>query len=319
MNVLGIEIGGTKLQVAIGTREGRILELRAVAAEPERGARGILGQVESLVDTLLDESTADRPKAIGVGFGGPVESETGTVLVSHQVEGWEDIALRPWFEERFALPCRVENDSNAAGWAEFKIGAGHGARSMVYMNIGSGIGGAVVVDGRLYNGQGRGAGEIGHIWVTDLWAGLDAPGAPDKLENLCSAWSIERRFRDLAAIPRGTPLHNSTGGEASNITGPILAEAATAGDPLVLDHLNRIAEMLGMAIANVIDILHPERYVVGGGFAQIGEPLFNRLRATVDHRVIGPFRGRCEILPAQLEQNVVLAGALLLAPADGAC
>jgi glucokinase len=318
--VLGVEIGGSKLQAAVGTREGEILDLRTARADPKRGAPGIRSQIEALVRPLL-KSAGRRPEAIGVGFGGPVETATGTVLVSHQVEGWKDFALRPWFEERFGLPCLVENDSNCAGLAEHRRGAGRGTRNMVYMNIGSGIGGAIILNGELYNGQGRGAGEIGHTWVPNLWGQPTqrpdregGPETPDKLELLCSGWAIEQRLREVAAIPAGTPLHALTGGLPDRITGPIVAQAAARGDRLVLDRLDRISDMLGLAMANVITLFHPERYVIGGGFAQLGAPLFDRLRASVDRYVFGPFKGRYEILPAQLEQTVVIVGALLIAP-----
>jgi glucokinase len=184
---------------------------------------------------------------------------------------------------------------------------------MVYMNIGSGIGGAIVVNGALYNGQGRGAGEFGHTYVPDLWEpGENRP--PDKVELLCSGWAIERRLRETARMPRGSPLDALTGGDSRRIDGPILAQAAQFGDPVVLDGLDRISKMLGLAIANAIAVFHPERFVVGGGFAQVGEPLFDRLRAAVDRSVFAPFRGRYEILPAELGQDVVVVGALLLAP-----
>jgi glucokinase len=273
------------------------------------------------------------PESIGVGFGGPVDSASATVLLSHQVEGWRDFPLRAWFEERFGLPCRVENDSNAAGWAEYCCGAGRGARNMVYMNIGSGIGGAIIIDGRLYNGQGRGAGEIGHTQIPNLWPARfrrqspraktrnqtsDTYTAPlrrfDKLEHLCSAWAIERRLREIDTIPPRSPLANLTGGRTERITGPVIAEAAARRDALVLETLDRASEMLAIAVANVITLLHPERFVLGGGFAQLGEPLFDRLRPAVDRLVIAPFRGRYKLLPAQLQQNVVIVGTLLLAP-----
>jgi len=312
--VIGVEVGGTKLQVALGTRQGKIVRLRTERACPEAGAQGIRAQIESLVRRLLEEAGRNGPEAIGVGFGGPVDSAAGTVLVSHQVEGWSDFPLRQWFEDHFGLPCLVENDSNAAGWAEYRCGAGRGARNMIYMNIGSGIGGAIIIGGTLYNGQGRGAGEIGHTYVPNLWSTSKDEASADKLENLCSGWAIERRLRAIGQIPEGSPLAELTGGQIERITGPILAEAAARGDRLVLETLNCAAQMLGVAIANVVTLFHPERFVVGGGFAQMGEPLFERLRWAVEGHVFAPFRGRYEILPAQLEQNVVLVGALLLAP-----
>jgi len=312
--VVGVEIGGTKLQAAIGTREGEIIHLRTERAHPEAGAEGIRAQIEALVAALMEEAGSPRPAAIGVGFGGPVDSPSGTVLVSHQVEGWNDFPLRQWFEDRFGLPCCIENDSNAGGWAEYRCGAGRGCRNMIYMNIGSGIGGAIILGGALYNGQGRGAGEIGHTYIPNLWGKASTDRPFDKLENLCSAWSIERRVRQVDRIPARSPLHELTEGRPNRITGPVIAEAAERGDRLVLEMLGRVTDMVGLAIANVITLFHPERYVVGGGFAQMGEPLFERLRAAVERHVFAPFQGRYEILPAELEQNVVLVGALLLAP-----
>jgi glucokinase len=325
--VLGVEIGGTKLQAALGTRNGEIARLRTERARPEAGAEGIRGQIEVLVGNLIDSASGARPQSIGVGFGGPVDAESGTVLVSHQVEGWREFPLRAWFEERFGLPCRVENDSNAAGWAEFRCGAGRDCRNMIYMNIGSGIGGAVILDGRLYNGQGRGAGEIGHTWVPNQWpsflaahsaAGVSGGGeeAPfDKLEHLCSGWSIERRLaRAMDAIVEGAPLAALTEGDPARVTGPVLAKAIERGDALALEALDTASGMLGLAMANAITLLHPERFIVGGGFAQLGKPLFERLRKVADKHVIEPFRGRYEILPAALGQDVVVVGALLIAP-----
>jgi len=313
--VIGVEIGGSKLQAVLGTRQGEIVRLQTEQAHPETGARGIIGQVESLVRSLVEEAgTQHRPEAIGVGFGGPVDSSPGTVIVSHQVEGWSDFPLRQWFEDRFGLPCVVENDANAAGWAEYCCGAGRGVRNMIYMNIGSGIGGAIIVNGALYNGQGRGAGEIGHTYVPNLWDASKSEGPPDKLEYLCSGWAIERRLRSIEQIPEGSPLAELTGGQTDKINGPVIAEAAARGDQLVHAMLDRAAEMLGIAIANVITLFHPERFILGGGFAQVGAPLFHRVRAAVERYVFPPFRGRYEILPAHFEQNVVLVGALLLAP-----
>ncbi len=317
--VIGVEIGGSKLQAALGTRDGEILHILTERAKPEAGAGGIRAQIESLVSRVMSETgavygAAARAASIGVGFGGPVDAATGTTLVSHQVAGWENFALKDWFEKTFDIPARVENDSNAAGWAEYCCGAGRGAQRMVYMNIGSGIGGAVILDGVLYNGQGLGAGEIGHTYIPNLWAGADADRPFDKVENLCSGWAVERRLRQVDRIPPGSPLYEMTEGRPNRITGPVIAEAAERGDRLVHEMLDRITEMLGLAIANVITVLHPERFVVGGGFAQMGPPLFERLRAAVENYVFPPFRGRYEILPAQLEQHVVVVGALLLAP-----
>ena len=157
---LGIEIGGTKLQLAIGAGDGTpFVEFRRADVCPEEEAGGILRQIEPLGRELIDRH---RPTAIGIGFGGPVDAEDGRTIVSHQVEGWADFALAAWCRETFGLPTAISNDADAAGLAEALFGAGRGHRVVFYITVGSGIGGALVVDGRVY-GSGGIASEIGHL------------------------------------------------------------------------------------------------------------------------------------------------------------
>lgn len=312
--VLGVEIGGTKLQVALGRSDGMIEQIERGSVKVEEGAAGILAWLEKRVTAFLDKARQQNhpsPKAIGVGFGGPVESSTGRVLVSHQIHGWEGVALKQWFESRFGgLPTVVANDANAAGWAEYCRGAGRGTKNFAYINIGSGIGGALVIDGRLYDGQGRGAGEMGHTYAADWTAA--APGAVDKLEHLCSGWSIERRLR-RAEWPKDTLLWEFCGGEQATVRCVALGQAAYAGDAYAIHEVEHVAAALGVAVSNLITLFHPEKLALGGGVALMGEPLFNPLRRYVDRHVFGPFQGRYEIVPCALEESVVLVGALLLA------
>lgn len=312
--VIGVEIGGTKLQAAPGRADGRILDVRRQPVEAGWGALEILGWVLEAVATLRKSAggKGEEVSALGVGFGGPVDSAAGRVLTSHQVEGWSGFPLRERLSEATGLPTVVENDANAAGWAEYRAGAGRGTRNMVYMNIGSGIGGAFICDGRLYNGQGIGAAEVGHTHVPVWWGqGSDRP--TDNLENLCSGWAIERRVRRTWSPARGGPLAEIVEGDSQRITCALLAEAARRGDAFAREELDRVAHTLGIAVANVITLLCPERYVIGGGVALMGEVLLEPLRCYADQYVIGCFRGRTEIVAAELGQEVVLVGALLLA------
>ncbi|MBN1341646.1 MAG: ROK family protein [Phycisphaerae bacterium] len=311
---IALEIGGSKLQAALGTSEGEIISVRRGAAPAEHGAQAILGWFLEGVPPLLEQARADgrRVAGIGVGFGGPVDSATGRALVSHQVAGWENVSLKTWFEERFGLPVTVANDSNAAGWAEYCRGAGRGTRHFCYMNIGSGIGGALVIDGRLHDGQGLGAGEIGHTYVPD-WTASE-PGSADKLEHLCSGWSIEARLGNMSSLPEGTPLAALCGGDPKRITCAALGEAAERGDGLALMAIDQVAGSVGLALANVVTLFHPERIALGGGVSLMGEVLLEPVRRAVAARVFGPFKGRYEIVPCALGESVVLVGALLLAP-----
>jgi glucokinase len=316
-SVLGLEIGGTKLQATEGMSDGCIVRVLRASVDRERGAQGILewfGQAVPDLLTIAREEGRD-PKAIGVGFGGPVEAATGRVLVSHQIQGWDGVELKGWFEKRYGLPTVVENDANAAGWAEYRKGLGRGTKNFFYMNIGSGIGGALVVDGHLYNGQGRGAGEIGHVWVPDWTAGT--PGMSDKLENLCSGWAIERRLRGMESPAAGTHLHSLCGGDSQRLTCAMLAEAARAGDAFALAEVNRVAQTVALAMANLVTLFHPERIALGGGVALMGEVLLRPLHEALDRRVFGPYRGMYLLSGCELEEDVVTTGALLLAGALG--
>ncbi len=311
--IVALEIGGTKLQAALGKADGSLLEKRRGTVDRRAGAAGILEWTMDNAAALI-AATSGTVRAIGIGFGGPVESHTGRVLVSHQIEGWEGVPIRQRFVERFGVPVVVANDANAAGWAEYCLGAGKGSRQFCYMNIGSGIGGALVIDGRLYDGQGRGAAEIGHTWVPD-WTS-DVSGAVDKLENLCSGWSIERRLQRLEALAPGTPLHDLCAGDPTQLRCPLLAEAARRGDALARAELAAVANAVGVALGNVVTLFHPECIALGGGVALMGDVLFAPLREALAKYVFAPYRDTVRLVPCALEEDVVIAGALLL---GGAC
>ena len=197
---LGVEIGGTKLQAGVCDQRGRLRTLRRRQVERKKGARGILRQLQEIIQPLLE---AHSVGGIGVGFGGPVDSARGSVVRSFHITGWDDFPLRSWFEKRFKLPTVVENDTNVAALAEACVGAGKGHRKVFYSNIGTGIGGGLVIDSTLYNGR-FGAMEIGHtkLMVDGKWTTLEARA---------SGLSIERRNTTLARAARyyGAALANA--------------------------------------------------------------------------------------------------------------
>ena len=304
---IAVEIGGTKLQAVLGTAEGEILQRERTRVDLEGGVPWILAWCREAI-VRLDNGTA---RGIGVGFGGPVESATGRVLTSHQVSGWDGVRLVEALAVLGDCPVRVYNDSSAAGWGEYRLGAGRGTTQFCYINIGSGIGGALVLDGKLYDGQGLGAAENGHTYISDWTA--ESAGAVDKLEHLCSGWAIERRIRGWEAIDLESPLGELCGGDADALTCAMLGEAAATGDARAREELERVAGGIGQALCNVLALVHPELIAVGGGVALIGEPLLAPLRAYVAEHVFGPYAGRYRIEACKLGEDVVLAGALLLA------
>lgn len=312
--VIALEIGGTKLQVALGTPEGEILAKNRGQADTSEGATSVLRWFDESIPSMLElgHASGRTVNGIGVGFGGPVDTASGGALVSHQVGGWGGFPLKSYFEDKFRLPTAVGNDANVSGWAEYCRGSGRGCRTFCYMNIGSGIGGAFVIDGKLFDGQGLGAAEIGHTYVPDWTSGV--PGAHIKLERLCSGWAIEKRLQTSAQLRSATPLHALCGGDPTRITCPMLGRAAAEGDVFALDELDRTAQSLAVALSNVIALIHPERIALGGGVSLLGDVLLEPLRKHVNAICFGPYRGRFEIVPCELGEDVVLVGGLLIAP-----
>jgi glucokinase len=197
---LGVEIGGTKLQVGVCDRRGRIQQLVRAAVVRRAGARGIRKQLEEIIPPLL---ATHRVTAIGVGYGGPFDVPHGRVLRSFHISGWDGFPLRRWFVNRFKIPTFIDNDTNVAALAEALVGAGRGHRAVLYSNVGTGIGGGFVVNGVVYNGR-YGAMDIGHTryFVRGRWR---------ILEELSSGLSIERGKTTLAQSAKyyGVALANA--------------------------------------------------------------------------------------------------------------
>lgn len=306
---LGIEIGGTKLQFAVG-EAGRLVEIVRRDVVAENGADGILGQMAETVPQLLARHKID---AMGIGFGGPIDSLAGVVTTSHQIAGWDNFPLANWCREKFSLACRLANDCDAAALAEAVWGAGRTAKTVFFVTVGTGVGGGLVIDGRLH-GAGRPAvAEIGH-----LRPGLSATSPHDTVESWASGRGLETRLRErlLAAPddPDGLELLLDADGDLENITGQMIAEAAGRGNPLALEVLAVATRTLGWGIAQVVTLLAPETVVIGGGVSLSGEELFFApVRRAVEEYVFPPLRDSYRIVSAELGEAVVLYGAVALA------
>ena len=312
---LALEIGGTKLQLAVGSGDGGPLAaLERAAVDPGLGADGIRRQIEQLAPPLIQSHGV---RGIGIGFGGPVRAAQGRTITSHQVAGWDDFPLADWCRRTLGLPAALGNDSDLAGLAEARFGAGRGHEIVFYTNSGSGIGGALVIRGNVYPGSGGVASELGH-----LRPGLDCGDPQQTLESLASGWGItaavRRKLQDPATRSSQSgdagDLLARCGGHPDRLDTKLIAEAAAAGNALARDSLDRACRAYGWAIAQMITLAAPSAVVLGGGVALIGEDIWlNPLREYVAQYVFPPLAGTFEILPAKLGETVVLHGALALA------
>ena len=252
---LGIEIGGTKLQLVTGDEDARITARRRFTVEKQRGGAGIREQIASALPELLELA---KPAAIGVGFGGPVDSATGQISCSHQIEGWSEFPLGAWLRSLTGLPVTVDNDANTAALGEALRGAGVGSNPVFYVTLGSGVGGGLVVDRRIYHGAKPGEAEIGHVR-------LDKSGVI--IEQRCSGWAVDRKIREACLREPWCPLSKLTA-DADHGEARALAPALAQGDALAQRILDEVADDLTFGLSHVTQLMHPEVIVLGGG--QIG-------------------------------------------------
>ena len=297
---LGIEIGGTKLQVAVGQASGSIID--SVRETVPSGAKG--RDIQRIILDHCRSLIAEHPiDGVGVGFGGPIEVSSGTIARSHQVDGWEGFSLKAWLQGNLDVPATVENDANTAALAEARLGSGKGYDPVFYVTLGSGVGGGLVIDGHIYHGRTPGESEIGHLRLS--------PGGPI-VESMCSGWALDQRLRKLA---RDHPdsglaslLADVESGEAS-----VLPMAIGGGDRHARSALNDTIEALAFGLSHVVHLAHPEIIVIGGGLSHLGDLLLDPLREELESNMMEALRPAPVLQMASLGDQVVPTGAILLA------
>lgn len=307
---IGVDVGGTKVAAGVVDDDGKVLaEVRrpTPSESPERTADIIVEVVEEL---RRDHDVS----AVGVGAAGFVDVERANVLFAPNL-AWRDEPLRELISERIGLPVVIENDANAAGWAEAKFGAGRGEKHLVLITLGTGIGGAIILDGNLYRGRWGIAGEPGHMTMVQggIHCGCGNRGC---WERYCSGTALtqEARQRVAASPAAGLDLMRRAGGTLDGITGPVVTEAAAAGEQLSLEVLAEVSRWLGLGLANISAVLDPGAYIIGGGLAAAGEPLLGPARIAYARALTGHgHRPLADIRFAQLGNEAGLVGAADLA------
>ncbi len=298
--IIGIDVGGTKMSGGLACGDGTLRVRARRRTERAEGAGAGLQQICSLIDELEGRALRDGVAVdrIGVGFGGPVDFERGVVLRSHHVAGWEGAPLRDELERRFRRPVVVDNDANAGTLGEWKFGAGRGFSDMLYINIGTGIGGGVVAGGRLVRGARNLAGEIGHTMVRRSGP-LCTCGRRGCLEACASGDAIARRGRE--AIGR-------------EIRGEELFALAGEGDAGARAVLDGVIDDLAVGIGTAVGLLDPEAVIIGGGLSEAPEALFlEPLRRAVPAYCLAEAAAHLRIESAQLRYDAGIMGAIALA------
>lgn len=310
--LLALDYGGTKHSAAILRRGERRWAAHARVVSPA-GADAAYDQATVLrMARELMAQVRGRLVAVGVSFGGPVDAQSGLVRLSHHVPGWENVPLAQNLAREFGAPAAADNDANVAALGEWRFGAGQGTDSLLYVTVSTGVGGGWVLGGRIWSGADGMAGEIGHVIVRPDGMPCSCGKRGCVEAEACGPAMARKAVARLAhEAERGHHLLELAAGSADNITGELVARAAAAGDPLALDVLLQSAAALGSGIAAAINLLNPERVVLGGGVIKAGDRWWERVRATARTEALP--QARVDIVAAAMLDDAPLWGAVALA------
>ncbi len=306
--ILGVDIGGTNVKLGIVSESGEVIEHGSIVT-----AAGGPEAVAMKVEEWYAKRRGKYPgiRAAGIDCAGLVDGERGFLYTSPNLPGWKDVSLGEIFERRLGLTVTLDNDVNCAVWGEYIMGAGRGTRHFVAITLGTGVGGGIVIDGRLYRGAQGLAGEIGHHIIID-GGPLCSCGNRGCLEAVTGAASITARALELAARKPGGRLVLS-----KNLTVRDISEAASLGDGVAIEALAETGRLLGIGLANIVHILNPEVVAVGGGVAGAGDFILEPARKSMKEHLIGDILSTVRIVPAELGNMAAFLGASMLALEKG--
>jgi glucokinase len=304
---IGVDLGGTKIAVARVEPDGTLSRRCRIDTRVADGPKVIIQRMCKEIQHVMGD---ERVAGIGVAAPGPLNARTGVILSPPNLPGWVDIPLREELEKVFGLPVWIENDANAAAWGEYMRGAGSGADPMLYMTISTGIGGGVVLDGRLFRGADTYAGEIGHTTV-DPSGPVCGCGRKGCLEVMASGTALARAAREAAE--RGNSLLSQWAEQTGiSLTAEHVFSALDKGDEAAAAIVERTVEYLAIGISNFVHLFNPRRVVIGGGVTRSGEWLFNPLRERLEKWLMSSFSGTFDLRQAELGDDAGVLGAASL-------
>jgi len=312
--ILGVDVGGTNIVVGTVAEDGSAVHgVRTDVTGAELGADAVVDRIARLCGASLAEAGREagvlREQVLGVGVGapGPLERRAGVVLIAPNL-GWRDYPLRQKVTDALGLPAAIDNDANCAVYGEWWIGAGRGSRYLVGLTIGTGIGGGIVIDGKLYHGASDVAGEVGHTTIDSTGRRCKC-GNYGCLEAYASGPNIAARAIEGVETGAATSLASYVGGDLARVTAQTVYQAATDGDEFALEVVKDTAKFLGTGVANLLNIFNPDTVVILGGVTQAGDALFVPLRAEVNRRAFKSAVKACRIVPGELPGTAGVVGA----------
>ncbi len=297
---LGMDIGGTKCAVVICEKNGvSVKDKIRFETRVERGWKAIVDELIFSAHEIMERNniSSEDILACGVSCGGPLDCEKGIIMRPPNLPDWDNVPLTDIVKEKLGIPCKIRNDADACALAEWQFGAGKGTKNMIFLTFGTGMGAGLILDGKLYSGACGTAGEVGHIRLdTD---GPVAYGKAGSFEGFCSGAGIAAMGKKMLSIYNGT-----TSIPYDNVTAKTIADAAVRGDKLANAIYRRCGEKLGLGLSILIDILNPERIVIGSIFQRSGHLLIESMNEVVKREALAISAESCKIVPAMLGDDI---------------
>lgn len=313
--IVGVDLGGTNIVAGAMPEDGsREIAMRSQPTHAELGADVVATRIVQIIGDVITvtmaETGASRGDFAGVGIGapGPLDREKGLVIIAPNL-GWRNFPLRDLIADGVGLPATLDNDANCATLGEWWCGAAKGGRNVVGLTIGTGIGGGIILDGRLYHGASDVAGELGHTTIDSTGRRCKC-GNYGCLEAYASGPNIAERAREALASDETSLLRDLVDGQLELITAQTVYDAATRGDEIAREVVRDTAKFLGIGVANLLNIFNPDVVVIAGGVTQAGEALFEPMRAEVRRRAFKPAVEACRIVAASLPGTAGVVGAV---------
>ena len=308
--MVGVDLGGTKIAVAVVDRKCKIIKRVTVPTPARKGPTAVIKTMVEAIKNVIEEAGVGRRKIVGIGIGspGPLNPSTGVVRSAPNLYGWKNVPLKAAIEKELGIATFVENDCNAAALGEKLFGAGKGVNDFIYITVGTGIGGGLIINGELYHGESGAAGEVGHV-VIDVNGPRCNCGNYGCLEAMASGPAIARMATEAIKKGRKTLISEAVGGDLKRITAEVVIDAASKGDELALEILDKAGTYLGIGMAGMINVINPEMVILGGGVMKAGDLLLKPIKRTVKKYAFPAHVEAVEIVPAALGDDAGVIGA----------
>lgn len=310
---LGIDLGGTYVKLALVDTKGRISHRAKLSTAAYRRRAELVDALVSEVGAILKKARLSPKGLLGVGIGVPglVDFERGLVYYLTNVPGWENTPLKRLLAARLKVPVLVDNDVNLMALGEYRFGAGKGAKDLVCITLGTGVGGGIIIDGLLYRGSTFSAGEIGHMPLKEEGLPCNCGGS-GCLERYVGNRYITEEIRKKIRGGSPTIIKKLVKDDLSAITPEVISKAAKEGDRLSIAFWNAVGKRIGVTLSGIVNLLNPERIIIGGGIAEAGDMLLKPIRETVNKRALPVPRKAVKILKAGLGNDAGIIGAAAL-------